>query len=132
MNQEIIEKMQYLYSCGFVPDVWVVGEDTPVSIITITKCREGMTYSLGKAYFTESRLWSLLPNVIRGFALAQGKDLPGVYSIGYFWQLGSSINADDSLITFIGDDTHINALDLTIWAVKNGYLRSDNKEKIND
>ncbi len=56
MNKELLEKMNYLYSVGFEPDMWYSSTDG------------GMTFALfyyqqlddDQPYFTESRLWSLL------------------------------------------------------------------------
>lgn len=98
----LLEKMQWLYEQGFVPDRWKL----PGDINHLTSCNKEIdicgTYvlKLTEPYFTESMLWSLIDS----------KPI---------WEGAKPIEVKTTLLEAL--------LDLTIWAVKQGYLKPEVK-----
>lgn len=114
INKELTEKMQWLYSKGFDPDLWYspdeFDEDDPRIIIY----KEQLNFIRPRAndfnmpcrksfpYFTESRLWSLLTK-------------RSIDVVNKIHEVLCNANTKS--------DLHSDLLDLVIWAVKEGYLK---------
>lgn len=124
MNKELLEKMSWLYSQGFVPDMWQSKYYDPA---------DGRTWSENKyqsdendfclPYFTESCLWNLLPQEIinnnRSYELTINNGYLGYWKIEY--SKGCfHFHSEETL-----ENLHTALLDLVIWTVKQGYLKPE-------
>lgn len=117
-NPETLAKMEYLHECGFVPDMWSWDYDNNSKLVLhSSKLSEDR-----QPYFTESALWSLLPKKITVYKKDEGYGylaINGALILGYFgtWSTkGFEVDIKETTL-------HSALLDLTIWAVKEGYLK---------
>lgn len=143
MNTELLEKMRYLHSCGFEPDMNFV--DDAVSAYFIFHNNGLGTPSLARSdyqpWFTESRLWSLLP---RSISLSYEK-YPAVSNANKLkdgnWDIGFTKQIDDYSVGYVDllnyfqvavktkdKDLHAALLDLVVWAVTEGHLKAEDTQ----
>lgn len=124
MNKELLTKMNWLYNAGFEPDMcysqhcadnltqWLIypAEDF---------CEDGMSSFI--AWFSESALWSLLPEKINNCSkMILRTDVRYAQSL-LVKPLHYEPYPDRSL--------HTALLDLAIWAIKEGYLKAETKSE---
>jgi hypothetical protein len=140
MTEEKLNKMRWLHEQGFEPDMLDVGAGMLVSYDEELKFIN--KEDLEPPYFTESKLWSLLPATIR--RREEHETLTGEFSTSnVFYELviekyrkktsiAYSVPVDqreslDCLIEFESDDLHDALLDMVIWCCENKYLKAEEK-----
>ena len=128
INKETLEKMAYLHSCGFEPSSYFDIEGVHGRHFVDKDYAEaelsGLINDLKelKPYFTESRLWSLLPDNLYEDLYEFGINKSG---IGYLPGEGRS----GRLMRWKAfNNLHTGLLDLTIWACKQGHLKAEEKQ----
>lgn len=129
----LLEKMQWLYEQGFEPDMAYVNH--------ISGCSESAWEDWGlidwfegcrQPYFTESCLWSFLPEKIlldnTIFFLKLNTHI--MYEPTYF-TIDEKAGKPPMACLYIKEveNLHSALLDLTIWAVRSGYLTAPKPEK---
>lgn len=141
MNKELLEKMQWLYEQGFKPDLWYLPDQYSDLDPRILEYKEELNFTRpmpvdfnmpcrkSYPYFTESTLWDLLKPItykkdVYGERDFYFRDLHFVYSEiyeGEYKDEDQPYKVDKSLLEHL--------LDLTIWAVKEGYLKAGVKSE---
>jgi hypothetical protein len=129
MNKETLEKMRWLYDAGFEPDMWIreAADDYSYFDLTSSKAYSEGRFVRPKPYFTESRLWSLLPKKITTNPRDEGYAYLAINKasiLGYFGTWATKALEIDIKET----DLHTALLDLTIWTVKEGHLKAEEKQ----
>jgi len=138
MNKEILEKMAWLYEQGFKPDYVDVG----AGMLCPYDPNEPFNKELDAAWFSESRLWSLLPTRIRKDTLHSPKGneqtvymhMADCKKVLYhsIYPIAQLKEKSDYILKVIWlsetVDLHSALLDLTIWAVKEGHLKAEVKQ----
>jgi hypothetical protein len=116
MNKETIEKMAWLYEQGFKPDAGYCEAYKPTGYM--------LTFdpSFGLPYFTESRLWSLLPTRFIKDGNEYHLYITNDLELGYVSGKDCPIQLRSWLTL------HASLLQLTIWAVKKGHLKVKEKQ----
>jgi hypothetical protein len=130
MDNELLEKMWFLYDAGFEPDRWyseinhTLSDKKQAKMVGLLRPGEKDSekfefyYEHDQPYFTESRLWSLLPNRIGNNFLL----ITDIYI--HYKNYDPREDAPDLISIDVSKFTLLEALlDLTIWAVKEGYLK---------
>lgn len=129
MTEEKLNKMKWLHEQGFVPNMfWNTGviSDTRMDFRGL-----GLSVDNDIPYFTESKLWSLLPDRVRAgeFSdaiviyelVAQKCYKSPLFSLAYEAIFGGCLHEIES------DDLHTALLDMVIWCVENKYLKAEEK-----
>lgn len=115
--------MKWLHEHGFQPDMWEHDD--------VLYKEQEPEYQSSKPYFTESKLWSLLPDRVRAgeFSdaiviyelVAQKCYKSPLFSLAY-----EAIDAG-CLHEIESDDLHDALLDMVIWCCENEYLKAEGK-----
>jgi hypothetical protein len=117
MTNDLLEKMAYLHECGFEPDY----VDCGAGMLCPYSPDEPWDKDLDAAWFSESRLWSLLPHCINDYELHANENC-----LSYDNYIGEALWG--TLYTeFIETTLHSALLDLVIWCVKEGHLKAEVK-----
>ncbi len=111
--EEKLNKMKWLHEQGFEPDMW----RGTVEGGYIMLCSDGFRHNQN-AYFTESKLWSLLPKAIM---YSPKEDAYSYLRISTSMTL--SYGREPTFYTI--PDLHTALLDCVIWCVENKYLKAE-------
>jgi len=119
-----LEKMQKIAQAGFVPDMWTLpltdsNGNQFYAYTAYQYCHEDKPNN--EAYFTESKLWSILPaKLADGCYFEMTKDL----SCAFMGYLSKFVDEKDAINLEIkeGDSLHDALLDLVLWAIAEGHL----------
>lgn len=124
-TQEILEKMTWLHSQGLEPNIYW-DKEAPHGYGFVNKdyaekeLLEQIKQNKILPYYSESHLWSLLPEEIKTKAYTYEFE-SSIGRIGYYT---GGIEPHWLEWEEIGD-LHTALLDLTVWCVKNGYLKAE-------
>lgn len=119
-----LEKMKKIHAAGFEPDLWFYTDVAKTALYKQYKENYGF-----KPYFTESRLWELLPDEI-----FLSKKMPskatGYYDLTLIENVLGYSSKDhygdyDYLIGFDIDkntNLHTALIDMVLWCIENNYI----------
>ena len=137
MTNQTLEKMAWLYAQGFEPDCKISLGDKDYSITPANKdsfnfiCDDPCN-CCDYPYFSESTLWSLLPErtVLDDTIFFRKLNTHIMYEPTYF-TIDEKAGKPPLSCLYIkeANDLHTALLDLTIWAVKEGHLKAEVKSE---